>query len=69
MSEYGAHSPVAKSPISVGWVVLAALMCGFGLFLVWLFITTFDWIYFPGAALVILGAIMFLSERAGLDHA
>lgn len=74
MSEYGGepvgvHGHVEKSPISVGWVILAAVLCGIGLFLVWFWLSTFDWIYFPGVALVFIGGIMFFNHRAGLDHA
>jgi lipoprotein signal peptidase len=70
MSEYGeAHGHVERSPISVGWVVLASLVCGAGIFFLWLWLDTFDWLYFPGFVLVIVGAIMFLNDRAGLDHA
>jgi hypothetical protein len=73
MSGYGGpsvgHGHVERSPISVGWVILASVLCGIGLILVWEWLTTFDWVYFPGAALVIIGALMFLNDRAGLDHA
>jgi hypothetical protein len=74
MSEYGGapdphHSHVAKSPISVGWVVLASVLCGLGLVGVWWWLETFDWLFFPSIVLVIGGAMMFLSDRAGLDHA
>jgi hypothetical protein len=73
MSEFGEHGSVhghvARSPISVGWVVLASLLCGAGIFLVWYWLFTFNWAFFPGFILVIVGAIMFLNPRAGLDHA
>jgi hypothetical protein len=77
MSEYGgpsaghghAESHVERSPISIGWVVLASLVCGAGIFLVWYWLETFDWLYFPGLVLVIVGAMMFMNDRAGLDHA
>jgi hypothetical protein len=73
MAEY-ASSPAgeahhAVSPISVPWVVLASLVCGVGIFLVWFWLETFNWIFFPGIVAVIVGAMMFMSDRAGLDHA
>jgi|HubBroStandDraft_1064217.scaffolds.fasta_scaffold28026_3 hypothetical protein len=73
MSEYGAASEVhthhVSSPISVPWVVLASVLCGVGLTLVWEWLTTFQWIWFSGVVLVFIGAMMFLNDRAGLDHA
>jgi hypothetical protein len=73
MSEYAGasapHGQVERSPISVGWVILASVICGIGLIGVWWYVTTFDWLYFPSIVLVIGGAMMFLSDRAGLDHA
>ena len=60
----------AVSPISVPWVVLASLLCGLGLYLVLgLWLLTFQWIYFTGIIPMIVGGLMFLNERAGLDHA
>jgi hypothetical protein len=74
MSEYGGtsephHGHVERSPISVPWVIAASVICGIGITGVWWFITTFDFLYFPFAFVVIGGAIMFMSPRAGLDHA
>jgi hypothetical protein len=74
MSEYGgpseSHPHHVSSPISLPWVVLASLLCGLGLFLVLgLWLATFEWIYFVGVIPVFLGGLMFLSPRAGLDHA
>jgi hypothetical protein len=74
MTEYGAepvgvHGHVEKSPISLAWVILASLLCGGGLFLIWFWLTTFDWLYFSGIALAVVGGLMFFNHRAGLDHA
>ena len=73
MSDYGSasggHGHVQKSPISVAWVVLAAVLGGLGIFLVFEWLYTFDWVFFPGIALVIGSTLMFLNSRAGLDHA
>lgn len=65
-AEPDAHTPV---PISVAWVVLASLMIGIGLGLVAYWQITQDWLYFAGIVPAILGGIMLLSPRAGLDHA
>lgn len=73
MSGYGTpsegHSHHAASPISIPWVVLAALLCGVGLLLVAVWLLTFSWIYFAGIVPVFVGALMFFNDRAGLDHA
>lgn len=73
MSGYGAPSEPpahhAVSPISVPWVVLASVLCGLGLLLVWMWLTTFQWVYFTGIIPVFVGGLMFLNDRAGLDHA
>jgi hypothetical protein len=77
MSDYGgapshevAHGSAHEvSPISVPWVVLASVICGIGITLMWQFVTTFNFLYFLGAPLILVGALMFLNERAGLDHA
>jgi hypothetical protein len=78
MSEYGGasephsgppHAHVEKSPISVGWVVLAAVLCGLGLVGVWWWVTTFNWLFFPSIVLVFGGGLMFFNDRAGLDRA
>ncbi|HTW39639.1 MAG TPA: hypothetical protein VMF04_02115 [Thermoplasmata archaeon] len=73
MSEY-ADAPAtkdhhARSPISVLWVVAAALLCGAGLTLLWWWVTTFQWLFFSGVLFVLAGTVMFMNERAGWDHA
>ncbi|HLM91323.1 MAG TPA: hypothetical protein VK424_04640 [Thermoplasmata archaeon] len=74
MSEYGdAHHAGTKahvrSPINVGWVVLAALLIGSGLFLIAYWLYMFDLRYSFGIALVVIGGLMLFHPRAGLDHA
>jgi hypothetical protein len=73
MSDYGGPRPEAvhdhaASPISVPWVVLAALCMGGGIFLIayWL-LTAFNWLWFSGFPLATIGGVMLLSRRAGLD--
>ncbi|HTT72958.1 MAG TPA: hypothetical protein VMG99_02235 [Thermoplasmata archaeon] len=57
------------SPISIPWVVLSAVLCGGGLFMVSYWLLTQQWVWFSGVAVVIVGALMFLSPRMGWDHA
>ncbi|HTT14830.1 MAG TPA: hypothetical protein VMG81_03505 [Thermoplasmata archaeon] len=58
-----------KSPISIGWVIGAALLCGLGLFALAYWLITFSWLYFAGVIPVIVGALMLFNPRAGWDHA
>jgi membrane-bound ClpP family serine protease len=74
MSGYGgAHSASphghVKSPISVSWVVLSALLIGLGVFMMAYFLVTFRWFYFLGIAPCVAGGLMLFSRRAGLDSA
>ena len=74
MSEYGdgqhGGSPAhVKSPISVGWVVVSALLIGVGLFCIAWWLYTFNLEFSFGIALVVVGGFMLFSPRAGLDHA
>jgi len=74
MSEYGdAHSRGAKShvrsPISVAWVVLASVLIGVGLAVLFYWLYTFDLRYTFGIAFVVAGGLMLFDHRAGLDHA
>lgn len=55
--------------ISIPWIVLSAVLCGVGLGALAYWFLTGNWIYFAGVAPVIVGALMFLSPRAGPDHA
>lgn len=61
-------SPHAKTPISVPWVVLAALLIGGGVLLISTWLTYFNWIYFSGVFLLLIGGLMLFSPRAGIDH-
>ncbi|MGA8665023.1 MAG: hypothetical protein WB809_08195 [Thermoplasmata archaeon] len=66
---HGAAPAHVRSPISVGWVVLAALLIGVGLFFVAYWLYMFDLWYSFGIALVVIGGLMLFHPRAGLDHA
>ncbi len=56
-------------PINVGWVVLAALIIGAGMFLIlyWLYTFNLEWAW--GIGLVLVGALMLFSPRAGANSA
>jgi membrane-bound ClpP family serine protease len=74
MSSYGAArgrpAPAhERSPISVGWVILAAVLIGIGLTLLAYFFLTFNLLYFVGIAPCVIGGLMLFDRRAGLDSA
>jgi hypothetical protein len=74
MSGYGvAHPPRAhssvKSPISVPWVILSAALIGLGLWLDAYWLLTFNWLFFTGFPICVLGGLMLFSRRAGYDTA
>jgi hypothetical protein len=71
MSGYGSpHTRVhQKSPISVPWVVLSALLVGIGLFLVAFWLITMEWVWFLGLVPAVVGGVMLFDPRAGADHA
>lgn len=68
-----AHSAVAASPasrsVSIPFVVIAALLVGAGLFSAMVWLVTFQWIYFAGLGLLVIGGLMLFSPRAGADRA
>lgn len=64
-----AHAPTGPDPQSIAWVVGAALLMGAGLFLISTWIITFDFVYFVGFGVLLVGALMILSPRMGADHA
>lgn len=66
-----AHSSSApsKSPVSIPWVVLAALLAGIGIFSMILWLYTFQWIYFGGILPILTGTLMLFDRRAGADSA
>ena len=65
----GSPAHHVSSPISVAWVIAAALISGAGLVVIWMWLETFSWTVSWGPFLVLVGMLMFLSDRAGLDHA
>jgi hypothetical protein len=74
MNGYGeVHPPRTHgkivSPISVPWVVLSAVLIGLGLGLIAYWLLTFEWLYFTGIPLCVIGGTMLFSRRAGVDSA
>jgi hypothetical protein len=59
----------ASNSISVPYVVLASVVMGLGLMLTFTWLITFDWRFFPGTLVVVVGALMMLSPRMGSNHA
>ncbi len=68
VGEAGDLSKSDPSHVSVPWVVLAAVLCGLGLFLISYFLTYFYWPAFSGVILVLVGAILLFNRRTGLDR-
>jgi hypothetical protein len=60
---------VTKSPISIPWVIAAALLCGIGIMGLMYWLVTSQGIYFAAVIPCIAGALMFLDPRAGANHA
>jgi len=72
MSEHAslsAHAAHTASPISLPWVVAAALISAAGLVVIWWWLYTFNLEFGWGPFLVLIGCLMFLDRRAGWDHA
>lgn len=74
MPEYATHAEEhgrhVVSPISVTWVVLASLVCAVGIFLLFWGGFMESWPFFViGPLSVLVGFLMLLHPRAGLDHA
>ena len=65
----GHHGADAPNTISIPWVIGASLLMGIGLFLISVWIVTFNILYFGGVFVVVVGALMVISPRMGSDHA
>jgi len=65
------HVGHEKTPLSVLWIVAAAVLIGIGLTVMSYFLTyittTADWTLIPGAILLAIGFLMLMNRRAGLD--
>jgi len=57
------------SHVSVPWVVLAAVLCGVGIFLIIYWLIYFVWPAFSGVVFVLAGAFLLFNRRTGLDRA
>jgi len=73
MSEYagpdGTEKAVHRVPISIPFVVLAAVLCGLGLLSLSYWLITFTWVLLAGVVPLAVGAYMLFTPRAGWDHA
>jgi hypothetical protein len=58
-----------RGPLSIPFVIAAALLIGLGIFLISLWMETFSWAYFGGIGLLAIGGLMLFSPRAGADRA
>jgi UDP-N-acetylmuramyl pentapeptide phosphotransferase/UDP-N-acetylglucosamine-1-phosphate transferase len=55
--------------INLPWVIGAAILCGIGLTLTFLWLIDFQWKWFPGVAISVVGFLLFFDRRAGIDRA
>ncbi len=65
----GPHEQHPKSPISIPYLLGAAVLIGIGLVCASLWIVYFDWRLFLGFGPLVVGAFMLFSPRAGADRA
>jgi hypothetical protein len=68
----GAHSTSAKhgyGGLSLGYLIVAAVLIGFGLFSAVYFLFTFQWVWLAAIGTLVIGSVMLFSRRAGDDHA
>lgn len=65
----GGHARHPGGPISVPWVILAALLIGIGLFGLAYMVYYLDVELLPASLLVLIGCLMLFSPRAGADRA
>lgn len=63
------HVKDAPNSISIPWVVAAAVLIGIGLFLISVWLLTFDLLFFSGTLVLLVGALMVFDPRMGSDHA
>lgn len=55
------------------WVIAASVIGALGLLVIWMWLTELtapvSWMWSFGPFLVLISVLMFLNDRAGLDHA
>ncbi len=60
--------PTTPDLLSVPFLVVAALLIGAGIWLIFTWILSFEWIYFSGVFCLAAGGLMLFSPRTGLDR-
>lgn len=63
------HVARRASASTVGWILLASVLCGVGLFLLAYFLVFFAWWSFSGAVMVVAGVIIFFRTWTGPESA
>lgn len=58
-----------RNSLSLPFLVLSTILIGVGLFSAMEWLVTFSWAWFAGLGLLVIGAIMLFSPRAGSDRA
>ncbi len=66
--ESASPHPPSRASLA-GWILLAALLSGLGIYMLWYFITFFDWIYLLGLPVVGVGAVLFFLKVTGPESA
>ncbi len=61
-------APTAPASLSIPFLVVAALLIGAGIWLIFTWMLSFDWIYFGGVFCLAAGGLMLFSPRTGLDR-
>ena len=63
------HSESEADSLSIPYLVLAAVLCGAGIFGLAYWLVTQNWLFFASVIPVILGALMLFTRGTGPDHA
>jgi len=65
----GKRSESEAGSLSIPFLVLAAVLCGAGIFGMAYWLVTQNWLYFASVIPVIVGALMLFTRGTGPDHA
>ena len=65
----GGGSAATAAKVSVPFIVLAAVLCGVGLFGMAYWFVTGDWLWFAALAALIVGAYLLFTRGTGPDRA
>ncbi len=63
------HAAGKVSASTIGWITLASILCGLGIFLLAYFVVFFAWWSFSGVVMVIAGSAIFFKTWTGPESA